>query len=73
MDSIQKYTRSGSYKGIEFDVEIWHFDTGEVMVQAVQIDGERPRKLADGHRDLVDVEDAFQLGSEIAREAIDRR
>lgn len=72
MRSIQEYTRSGSHKGIEFDVEIWQFDTGEIMVQAVHVEGFRPRKLSDGHHKTpTTIEDAYQIGAQLARELID--
>ncbi|WP_164271205.1 hypothetical protein [Stenotrophomonas sp. B1-1] len=72
MESIQHYTRDGEYKGIGFDVEIWQFDTGEIAVQAVYVDGFPSRRLSDGHREEFNsVQEAFEYGSKLARELID--
>lgn len=73
MESIQHYMRDGEYKGIGFDVEIWQFETGEIALQAVYVDGLPSRRLSDGiHEEFGSVQEAFEYGSKLARELIDQ-
>lgn len=73
MESIQRYTREGEYKGVGFYVDIWQFETGEVSVEGITIEGSRTRRLSDGsHEEFTSIQQGFEYGAKLAREMIDR-
>lgn len=73
MESIQRYPREGEYKGIGFVVQIWQFDTGEISVEGIDVDGYPSRRLSDGHsEEFKSVQEAFEYGSKLARQLIDQ-
>lgn len=73
MDSIQRYPRKGEYKGIGFVVQILHFDTGQISVEGIDVDGYPSHRLSDGHsEEFKTIQEAFEYGSKLARQLIDQ-
>ncbi|WP_182655552.1 hypothetical protein [Stenotrophomonas lacuserhaii] len=72
MKNIEKLIREGEYKGVDFDVEIWVFETAEIMVYGFQVDGYPAVPVSDGHDAVTSLDEAFEIGAKLARDFIDR-
>lgn len=72
MKNIEKLISEGQYKGLDFDVEIWVFETAEIMVNAFQVDGYPTVSVPARHQAVTSLDEAFEVGAKLAREFIDR-
>ncbi len=70
MKDIREFTRSGRHNGVYFTVEIHAYEGGGIEAVAVTVDGLPRRPLSDGHRPVDTIDEAFEVGAELARHLI---